>query len=59
MSDVVAVLPTEREEWSVSTPASALARLLEEAERATVLRPEPPQHPTPATRRAPRPFAYD
>jgi hypothetical protein len=42
-----------------STPSPYLRRVLEDVERDMVLGQESPKHPTPATTRAPRPFAYD
>jgi len=47
----------EQEDEVQSSPA--LLQLLDEAERATVPRPEPPRQPARAPARAPRPFAYD
>ena len=42
-----------------STPSPVLTRLLEDVEQETAPRQEPPARPTQATRRLPRPFAYD
>lgn len=42
-----------------ATLSPYLRQMLDEVERATAPRQEPPQRPMPATRRTPRPFAFD
>lgn len=52
-------LVDETEQEDALQPSPALLQILDEVERATMPRPEPPQRPAPATGRTPRPFAYD
>lgn len=53
------VLVDEAGQEDALQPSPALLQILDEVERASMPRPEPPQQPVPATRRTPRPFAYD
>ena len=43
----------------IATLPPYVERVLDEVERVEAPRRETPQHPTPAARRIPRPFAFD
>jgi len=60
MATALKETPVATAEWSdVTTESPYLQRVLDDVERSTTPRQEPAQHPSPATRRTPRLFAFD